>query len=105
MPVVRGQTDQGPGDAVGLQENPWSIIGSGTEPVVLVRPIPVPAEKQNFDIDGRREVDRGPGNRNYGRRDRNHQWRRQGDADTDVDVHPGGGWSDGPGQGDENRPD
>jgi hypothetical protein len=56
LPVVRGQTDHGPGDTAGLHENPWPIIGTGPEPAVLVRPIPVPAEKQNIDIDGRREI-------------------------------------------------
>ena len=99
MPVVRGQTDHGVRNAVGLHENPGPIIRTGPKPVVLVGPIPVPAEKQNFDIDGRREIHIGPGDRNHGRRDRDHQWRGKGDADADVDVHFGGGWSNGPGYG------
>jgi hypothetical protein len=72
LPVVRGQADHGPGDTAGLHENPWPIVGTGPEPVVLVRSIPVPAEKQNIDIDGRREIHIGPGDRNHRRRDRDH---------------------------------
>src|SRR5262249_24208874 len=88
--IVRHRySDDGPGDAFGCDEGPWSAVAAGIEPRAVVKGVVAPSVDEEIEVHARGVRARTVGHDDDPRRRGQGNWRRRWhrDADVDTDIH------------------
>src|SRR5215468_4915169 len=86
--VVRHRySDDGPRDAFGCDEGPWSAVAAGIEPRAVVKGVVAPTVDEEIEVHARGVRDRTVGHDDDPRRRGQDDGRRCRDADVHTDVH------------------
>jgi hypothetical protein len=87
MAKIGWHMDDGTGHFWGREVNPLSIVGFGPIPMTSMRAIPVTLVEKDIHVHIRSKIDVGPGDDEHGRRCRDHEGRRRGHVNPDINVH------------------